>query len=97
MSSNFIGKKLYTTLTLLHELWQDLSMDFVLRLLKFLKGHDSILVVVDCYFKMACFILCLKTSIAFHFAKLLFKEVVSLHGLPKTMVSDCAVKFMSYF
>ena len=72
-------------------------MDFVLSLAKTSYAHDSILVVVDRFSKIAHFLASSKTDDASNAATLVFREIFRLHSLPMSIVSDQYVKLMSYF
>ena len=77
--------------------WDDISLDFIVGLPKIAKGFDSIWVIVDHLTKTAHF-LPVKTS--YHtstYAQIYFDRILSLHGVPKTIVSYRGTQFVSQF
>lgn len=55
------------------------------------------LVVIDCFSRMARFIACKKINDSLNVVNLFFREIVMLHDIPKYIVPDRDIKFMSHF
>jgi len=70
-------------------------MDFVLGRPCSPRGRDTIWVVIDRLSKVAHFIPIRSTSTAGDLAPIYMQDIVRLHGVPCTIVSDRDAKFVS--
>ena len=75
--------------------WENIAMDFVTGLPKGKKGNDAIWVVVDRLTKSVLFLPIKMTDPIDKLAKLYVNEVIRLHGVPISMVSDRDPRFTS--
>lgn len=77
--------------------WEHITMDFVTSLPRSRKGNDAIWVIVDRLTKTAHFLPIRMTMSMEVMAKLYVEEIVRLHGVPVTIVSDRDSRFLSRF
>lgn len=77
-------------------IWEDISLDFIIRLPKS-SGYDTILVVVDRLSKYSHFIPLSHPYTAKTVANVSCKEIVRLHGIPQSILSDRDAIFLSAF
>ena len=75
--------------------WEDISMDFVVGLPRTTKGYNSIWVIVDRLTKSAHFLPVNSKYSARQYAELYLDQIVTLHGVPLTIVSDRGSVFIS--
>ena len=68
--------------------WEEISMDFIIGLPMTQQGHDSIWVIVDSLTKSTHFVPVNTRFLARKYAELYISQIVRLHGVPKTIISD---------
>ncbi|GJV67054.1 putative reverse transcriptase domain-containing protein [Tanacetum coccineum] len=77
--------------------WERITMDFIIKLPKTSNRHDTIWVIVDHLTKSAHFIPTWETNSMETLTRLYIKEIVSRHGVPISIISDCDSHFTSRF
>ena len=78
--------------------WEVVTMDLITGLpITRIGQHDAIVVFVDKLSKMVHYAPCTTTVDAPSLAKIFFREVVRLHGVPKVIISDRDPRFTSHF
>ena len=74
------------------KLWSHILADFITKL-PLAQGYNAILVVCDCFSKMAHFIATTEKTSVEGLAKLFQDYVWKLHGLPESIILDKGVQF----
>jgi len=77
--------------------WEQISIDYIIRLPLTLDGFDAVMMCVDRLFKMAHFVAMHTDNNAEYVSKLYLENIFRLHGLPKVIVSDRDTKFTGHF
>jgi hypothetical protein len=77
--------------------WEDISMDFVNGLPRTPRGNDSIWVIIDRLTKVTHFIPVSTTYGGDKLARLYVDNILKLHGVPKSIISDRGAQFVSKF
>jgi hypothetical protein len=77
--------------------WEVVTMDFITKLPRINKQHDSIMVVVDKLTKASHFILVKLSHREANIDDIYMREIAQLHGIPKTIVSDRDPKLHQFF
>ena len=77
--------------------WDRITMDFVVGLPLIGRKHDSVWVVVDRLIKSAHFIPVRTDYSLDKLAEVYIKEIVQLHGIPISIISDRDPRFISRF
>jgi transposase InsO family protein len=72
-------------------------MDYIVELPRTAKGYDSIWVIIDRLTKIAHFLPVKTYYPVLTYAELYIARILSLHGIPKTIVSDRGPQFVSKF
>jgi hypothetical protein len=74
-----------------------ITIDFITKLSRKTRQHDSIMVVVDKLTKAAHFFPIKTTHTVANIAEVYMREIARLHGIPRKVVSNRDTKFTSNF
>ena len=85
------------TIELLERKWKMINMDIITGLPRARRQHDSIWIIVDRMTKSVHFLLVKTTYTAEDYAKLYLQEVVRLHRVPVSIISDRGAQFTAQF
>jgi len=77
--------------------WEEVSMDFISGVPTFVKGYDSIWVIVDCLTMVDRFIPVRTDCHPHQYAELYFEYIVRQYGVPRTIISDRGPQFIARF
>ena len=77
--------------------WEHITMDFIFKLPPTTQRHDGIWVVVDRLTKSAHFLPIREKFSPYRLAELFMSHIVSLHGVPVSIISDRDPRFTSRF
>ena len=77
--------------------WEVINMDIITGLPQTCEQHDSILVIVDRMTKSSSFLAVKTTYSAEDYASLYINEILRLHGVPLSIISDRGPQFTSHF
>ncbi|GKC25570.1 putative reverse transcriptase domain-containing protein [Tanacetum coccineum] len=77
--------------------WDNITMDFIMKLPKSSQGYDTIWVIVDLLTKSAIFIPMRETDLIENLARMYLKEVVTRHGIPVSIICNRDTRFASHF
>ena len=77
--------------------WEHVTMDFVTHLPRTQQKHDAVWVIVDQLTKSAHFLTVRMTFSLERFCRLYIREIVRLHGVPVSIVSDRDPRFTAHF
>ena len=77
--------------------WEHITMDFVTRLPRTLGGNNTIWVIVDRLTKSAHFLQMKINFLMYHLTSSYVKEIVRMHSVPVSLVSDRDPRFTSRF
>ena len=77
--------------------WEYVTMDFVTHLPRMQQKHDVVWVIVDRLTKSAHFLVVRMTFALKRLCRLYIQEIVRLHGVAVSIVSDRGLRFTAHF